>query len=307
MALTRRDFLLSGVLALAGCAGPRLLYENHPLVGRIWDARDQRFINPHELLARVAAADIVLLGEVHDNEIHHRIQDHVARAMAARGPARRLVLEQLDAEHQSAVDAARGAGATAGQLLEAGRMAKGWERAFYEPLVATALRAGWRVVAGNLSREAAQPVIRGGFDKLLPEQLSRLAVPAVWSDAREETLRKLIFEGHCKAIPPALVEGLARSQRLRDATLADALLQGPPPAALGIMGNGHARRDLGVPLYVNARNPSLALASLGMVEVTPEKTAPADYANPLGEGMFDFIWFTPQLARKDPCVGFSMR
>lgn len=297
---------LPGALStLAACAGPQLLHEDHVLSGRVWDARNERFIGREELVARAASADIALLGEVHDNGPHHRIQLDLLKGIAASGPPRGLVLEQLDAEHQAPLDRARQSGATAAELLTAGRMSKGWERAFYEPLVAAALHAGWPIIAGNLSRESAQPVIRGGFDAIAPERLERLAVPAAWNAVREERLRKLIFDGHCKAIPPTLVEGLARSQRLRDATLADALLQSAP--AVGIMGNGHARRDLGVPLYIAERNPGLSTVSIGLVEVAPDKRVPRDYWQAEAtERVFDFVVFTPQVARKDPCAGFSM-
>lgn len=90
-----------------------------------------------------------------------------------------------------------------------------------------------------------------------------------------------------------------KAQRARDAVMADTMLSFGD--AVAIVGRGHARRDMGVPLYLAARAPDATMLSLGLVEVdTP--TDPAAYAHgPLGQ-LHDYLWFTPGTRRKaDPC------
>src|SRR5687767_16011942 len=50
---------------------PAGLGHDHPLTGRIWDVAGARFIITEALVARLAPARFVLLGERHDNADHH--------------------------------------------------------------------------------------------------------------------------------------------------------------------------------------------------------------------------------------------
>ena len=94
-------------LTLAACAGQPTL-QDHPLTGKIWDPHAAAFVSTDELFQRAARAHHVILGETHDNPEHHRLQRVVLDALAARGGTRRLAMEQLDSEYQTAIDTARG-------------------------------------------------------------------------------------------------------------------------------------------------------------------------------------------------------
>jgi uncharacterized iron-regulated protein len=290
-------------VVLTGCGlSPRYLHEDHPLAGRAWDVRAERFVGRDEIIAQAATARVVLLGEVHDNALQHDLQRDFFERIAAVGPPRSAVFEQFDLEQQPAIDAARAARGSARHVVEAGGMASGWNRIFYEPLVAAALSAGWPVRAGNLSRAELQPVMRKGFSSLPPGLFERLAIGRAWNAERDAAMKKLLVESHCGSVPDALAEGLTRAQRLRDATLADVLLA-QPGAVVGVMGNGHAQRDIGVPAYVASREPAATLLSVGLLEVAPGKQKPHDYAllGAAHEPLYDFVWFTPRAVRKDPC------
>ena len=58
---------------------------DHSLAGRIYQPASGRFVSPSALIAALGRADIVLLGEKHDNADHHRLQDWVLRALIAKG------------------------------------------------------------------------------------------------------------------------------------------------------------------------------------------------------------------------------
>ncbi len=73
---------------------------------------------------------------------------------------------------------------------------------------------------------------------------------------------------------------------------------------VGIVGRGHARRDLGVPRYIAQRDAQTTVAAVGMVEVDSERLRAEDYPSDLAQ--FDYLWFTPRAQRKDPCAGFAM-
>ena len=265
---------------LAGCAH----LPAEPLEGRIWDVRAGRFVPERELFGRAAAARHVILGETHDNPEHHRLQLVVLRALA--GQRRVLAMEQFDSEHQAAMDQVTSGDAEA--LADAGRFdRKGWNWPLYRPLVEFALERRWPVRAANLSRAEARRIVGDPALSRLPP-----APPALLAG-----LERDITQGHCGHRPEAKrLAGMVEAQRARDARLASAL----DSDSVLITGNGHARRDRGVPLHLKGAE----VLSVGLVEIEPGKTAPREYLrDSYSEASFDFVWFTGRHERADPCGG----
>ena len=127
-----------------------------------------------------------------------------------------------------------------------------------KPLVVLAEKAGLPLKAANLPRIATRPVVREGYSTLPAGDTQRLALDQVWDDARQAYMAGLIEVSHCGMVTAQLRDGLVRAQRLRDATLADAALEQIDSGVVFILGRGHARRDVGVPLYLAARRPASA-------------------------------------------------
>ena len=75
-----------------------------PAGRRIWDVAARRRLSEADLTARVRSAEIVLLGEMHDNPDHHRLEAKVLSDFAARHDAPTVVFEMLDRRRQSTVD-----------------------------------------------------------------------------------------------------------------------------------------------------------------------------------------------------------
>jgi len=284
-------------LLLAACAPAYLspLERDHPLVGRVWDTRSASFVSPEALLGRAISARVVLLGEIHDNVDHHRLQEEVLAAMLKAGRAPALAMEQFDLGHQAALDSAQAQGIRDPErIADAGGLdRKGWNWPLYRPLVARALSADLRVVAANVSREEARALAKSGK----PAEGLQPAEPGLRASLEQD-----IVDGHCGyRPPPPVLAGMVEAQRARDAQMAAALVRSGTPGAVLIAGAGHTRRDRGVPAYLPAaiREATLAIAFL---EVDPEQQQPLpEYA-----GQYDLIWFTPRADRPDPCKGFRM-
>ena len=301
----RRGTLMSGLVALllASCATivPGTLRDtDHPLAGRLWDTSVQGFIDDAELLRRAAGADAVLLGEIHDNPEHHRLQARLLQARIDAGARPALLMEQFDIDQQAALDEARRSSRDLAPLM------RGWDWPQYQPLVALAATAGLTLQAANLPRASARPVVREGFASMAAGELRRLALETTWNDDRQSYMTEVIGASHCGMVTPQLRDGLVRAQRLRDATLADAALDRIDQGVVFILGRGHARRDVGVPLYLAARRPGTRVLSVGFVEVGAGKTAPAQYETERVGNIapYDIIWFTPRAERADPCLAF---
>ena len=250
---------------VAGCAHA----PSEPLEGRIWDVRAARFVSERELFDAAARARHVIVGETHDNPEHHRLQLEVLKALGSQ--RRVLAMEQFDSEHQAALDQVRSKDPEA--VADAGRFdRKGWNWPLYRPLVEFALERGWPIRAANLSRTAARRIVaEPGLSGLPPASASVVSA-----------LERDIAEGHCGQKPEARrLAGMVEAQRARDARLASALRE---PSVL-ITGNGHARRDRGVPLYMSEN-----VVSVGLVEVEPGKTTPREYLRGFySEASFDYV------------------
>jgi uncharacterized iron-regulated protein len=250
---------------------------------------------------------VLLLGETHDNPQHHALQLRVLEAQLAGGKRPALLFEQFDREVQAPLDAALAKTPPEAALEAAAELMKGWNWAFYRPMVAAALERQLPVVAANLSRAAARPVIREGLATLPDAERQRLALEQAWDDARQRYLAGLIEASHCGQVDAKMRDGLVLGQRLRDATLADAALLHPDRGVIGILGRGHAREDVGLPLYLAARSPKTSVYTIAFVEVRPGETDPAAYERDRATAAapFDAIWFTPQAERPDPCAHFG--
>ena len=261
------------------------MLQDHPLAGKIWDARAGAFVSQQDLLARLPAAAHVILGETHDNPLQHRLQRVALDSLAPAG-RRTLAMEQFDTDHQGALDAARARHADAGTLADAGRLDReGWNWPLYRPLVQFALEQGWPLAAANLSRAEARRIVADpSASGLAP------APPGL-----KASLERDLVEGHCGKRPEEKrLAGMIEAQRARDARMA-AVLAGRSTTVL-IAGNGHARRDRGVPFYLAGGG----VLSVAFIEVEADKTAPRDYAQD-----FDYLWFTPRVDREDPCKGLK--
>jgi uncharacterized iron-regulated protein len=296
----RRRFLLLAVAALAGCAAPSPAPERI-LEGRIWDARAGRFVSEDELLRRMRSVRYALLGEVHDHPTHHHLR---ARLIARLGQPVEVFFEQFDREHDDALRAAQRAGAQADALAKEGAIASTWGWPLHKPLVEAALAAGLSVRAANLADAETRRIAKAGALGPQDAALAGALAGADWPAARENALREEIFESHCRALPEKFSPAIALAQRARDAALALALGAASGGAVL-IAGNGHVRRDLGVPLYLPAGSAAL---SVGFLESRAQDTDPRAYARGAqGEAAYDYIWFTAPQPRPDPCEKFRKR
>lgn len=263
-----------------------------------------RAVDAAALAERVRGARFLLLGEVHDNPAHHRLRAELLRALLADGVPTWVVFEQIDRQHNAAVAAAArdtDAVVTAGQLSQ-----KGWAWPLHRPLFDVALAGGATVVGGNLGRAEASAVVRGGVSQA-PADLRRFiagpagaadAPPSPWTAVQNAEVIRQVDDGHCGALPPAMLAPMALAQRARDAALAQAMLQAPPGVRVVLIaGNGHVRRDVGVPHYLAAGAPDGRIVSLGVLERAPDGSTAVD-------GPYDEVWFTTRVERPDPCAAF---
>jgi uncharacterized iron-regulated protein len=75
------------------------LASDRALVGRIYEVAGDRVVTPKTLRDALVSADVVLLGEQHDNVDHHRLQAVLLKGMIDSGRRPAVAFEQIDLEN----------------------------------------------------------------------------------------------------------------------------------------------------------------------------------------------------------------
>ena len=301
--------LLAALLTpLAGCmSSPSvddgLLYSDNPLVDKIWQVKSASFIQKEQLIKRITEADYLLLGELHDNPVHHRHQAWVINQLALAGRDAGIAYEMIYREQGN-----RLAGieiTSADELIEIlNQTQTGWDyENQYRPLFVETLAAGYPIVAANLDRKKLMEVLSQSEDRL-PQGYRHILDNTPFSDVQRSDLLDEINTSHCNLLDESTASMMIQGQRIRDAVLTESLLSIDEPVKVMIAGLGHVRNDRGVPLYLekNLETPADILA-IGMIEVDPEKTEPAAYAEAWNSDKlpFDIVIFTPKVDHGDLC------
>lgn len=236
-------------------------------------------------------APVVLLGEVHDNAVGHRLRLAAFDDLLARGGRPALVLEQFDRSDQAAIDVARArqpapdAGTLIVEVLAARGAApqrSGWHWPFYEPFIERALQRGLPIVAANVGRAEARQIMRDGlaahgFDPAVPQAV----LTALAQD---------IEDSHCGMLDQATASRMALAQVARDQQMARALQAHASAGAVLLAGNGHVRTDTGVPRWLEPATRARSQA-IGVLESAADTTP------------YDQRALVPPQDRPDPCAG----
>lgn len=233
----------------------------------------------------VRSQPVVLLGEVHDNAEQHRLRAQALKALLESGARPALLMEQFDRERQPDLDRALARpGVTPDDLIAAATTGdpamQGWSWPFYRPYLALAIAYRLPIVAVNVSRAdtrviVAQGLAAQGFD------------PAVPGDIRTPQAEAIVA-GHCGMIDAPLAAKLSDAQVARDQFMARAIAAHADGAVL-LAGNGHVRRDIGVPRWLRASTRAHSV-SIGFLEADDTNT-----------DAFDVAITTPAQSRADPC------
>lgn len=237
-------------------------------------------------------ADVLFLGEQHDNAGHHSVQAAWVEKLFPTA----VVFEMLTADQAEQVD-------NDNRLdKESLETALGWADAgwpnfsMYYPIFAAAPNA--EIVGAGLTRDQIRALMQEDLSVVVGSQTAvRFGLDQPLPDGQKVEREALQREAHCNALPDNLLPRMVTVQRVRDASLAEAALtslqQFGRPVVV-ITGNGHAREDWGAPFLLRFADPDVKVFTLGQGEAGQ---------NPTGE--FRKIVDGPAVDRGDPCDAFK--
>ncbi len=247
-----------------------------------------------ETLAEVAdaliGADVIILGEVHDNPRHHQVQAGLVEALQPRA----LVWEMITQ--------AQAEGLTTQNLQDPDAIARaldwqasGWpEFSLYAPVFKAAEQAAH--FGALVPRAESQAALKAGVASHFGADAKRFGLDQPLPKAEQAAREAEQMANHCNAMPEEILPMLVDFQRLRDTSLAaaaeTALRQTGGPVVV-ITGNGHARLDRGLAIYLEHAMPDSVIRALGQME------------DGSIQGQFDVVLSAPAVPRPDPCLAFS--
>ncbi|MEL6451277.1 MAG: ChaN family lipoprotein [Pseudomonadota bacterium] len=233
------------------------------------------------------SGDVLLLGEFHDNPTHHAVQADAVRIIAPKA----VVFEMLTPdEAQALTNVARSPAAMRGAVGDFH-----WSNiADYADI----LSASPVIVGAALSRDQMRAAFSNGAAPVFGPEAQLYGLTTPLPEDEQDIREALQFDAHCGAMPAEMMGGMVAAQRLRDASFARSVIAAldsyGSPVVL-ITGNGHARMDWGVPVYLSRARPDLAVTSVGQGE--REEPPAGLYAWTLNSA--------PAPDRGDPCAAFG--
>ena len=259
---------------------------------RVYDMRRKAFSDFEAMLADLARADVVIVGEQHDDPNTHRLEAAILQGLLRRRVPLTVSLEMFERDVQPALNEYLAGRAAEEEFLKGARP---WPRygTDYRPLVEMARAHGWPVIAANVPRRYASEVAKNGLtsiDGLANEErafvskdlqcpldgyFDRFAEsmgnhPAPGSDAQSADVQR------------ATTERYYFSQCVKDETMAESIAlafdrqSGQPGCIVHFTGSFHSDFGTGTAERVRRRMPGRRVAVVTLMPVEDIDTAAPD-------------------------------
>jgi uncharacterized iron-regulated protein len=292
--------MLCGALALAGCAGAAPGTGAPPVKPFVIEPDADLTASVQLVADRARKAQVVYLGELHDNVQHHAIQVRILEALLAGGHRLALAFEMIPETQQAALDAAVRSDADRAEVdRQLEWSARGWpDFAMYWPLFELARKNGLPVIATDIDPVVNRRISRNGLGAA-GEDPARFRSAMPDDPARDKGIAQRLREAHCNQISESRALRMVESWYAQNVVMArhvsEALTQAPQVVV--IMGRGHASPGA-VPQQLAALRPGTRQFVVGLFEGKADGPV---------EPLADVQWITPSRPHPEPCLSFPQR
>jgi uncharacterized iron-regulated protein len=242
---------------------------------RVYDAHHKEFSDFETLATAAAHADVVFLGEHHDDAGTHRMELALLQAVARRRANVVLALEMFERDVQPILDQYLAGAITEEAFLKASRPWPNYN-SDYRPLVEFARVHHWPVIAGNVPRKMAAAVATGGLDAVshLVDSTRPFAAADFGCATNDDYFKRFgqAMAEHPMGAGAPTVENMYQAQCVKDETMAESIARarGDAGAPLVIQYNGDFHSDFGegVAERTRRRLPNAKIVIISAIPVT---------------------------------------
>lgn len=258
---------------------------------RVYETQGGTEVELDAMALDLAQADVVFLGEEHDNDAGHRLQLWTVKMLAEERPDLVISLEQFEADIQDVLDAYLAGDIDEEEFLANSRPWGNYHE-HYRPIVEFARREGLPVVAANIPRPLASRVAKEGG--LYAVGHERFAPWDVWTDEPEYAQRfaRAMGRTHISDSDTGLQRWFA-AQCIKDAMMAESIAEvwndlepGRRPLVVHLCGKFHSDFGLGTVSRLKRRRGELDVRIVGMESDEVLRRELTEYERRLG----DYVW-----------------
>jgi uncharacterized iron-regulated protein len=200
-----------------------------------------------QMIADLAKARVVFIGELHDNKNHHDAQLRIIQALQQQKRPLAIALEMFRAENQEVLD--RWVSGKMGEGAFRREFERNWGMwPYYEDILKYARQQRLPLVALNVPRQITQKVARTGFESLTPEEMEQ--IPGVACDVNPEYQAYIRRTLGTHAHGGASFKNFCEAQMVWDTAMAHNLMEylrkNPDTTVVVLAGSGHAWK-FGIP------------------------------------------------------------
>jgi uncharacterized iron-regulated protein len=248
---------------------------------RVFDTRNRSFTDFEAMLAEIARADVVLVGEQHDDPNTHRLESALLQGLVRRNVPVTVSLEMFERDVQPALDAYLGGRNSEEDFL---KISRPWPRyaTDYRSLVEIAKDRAWPVIAANVPRKYASEIAKGGLAPLSALSATERALIAsdlqcpkdAYFDRFAASMGEHPGSGEqadVAATRRATLERYYQSQCAKDETMAESIAasferhDGGPRLIVHFTGSFHTDFGTGTVERVRRRLPGRTVAVLSLM------------------------------------------
>lgn len=244
-----------------------------------------RTLSIGELVREISNRRIIYIGEMHDNKVHHQLQEKIISDLFGINSKIAIGMEMFRKESQDELNSYLNGAMNEDEFLESTDYKNGWGFDFtlYKPILEFAKEHKLPVIALNISPDVIGKVSDSGIAALDAVTLNMLPGSIDFSIVNYRDILMDIYKEHPHT-ESSNFDRFYEVQLIWDEFMADSidnfLVNNPDTQLVVITGNGHLVYDYGIPSRVYRRNKKDYVTIVQDIEEN--------------QGVADFIVITPE-------------
>ncbi len=267
--------------------------KRHFSQGRIIDLETEKAVDFQTLIEKLGAADVIFVGEVHNNPEHHLIQVQLLQALMERyAPPVAVAMEFFDITRQPVLDRLMNGDLDEKTFLKEVGWKRNWRFPYrlYRPLIHVSKEKGSALLGINAPGPVVRKTARSGLQSLTPEERTQVAKDIDLGDrAHREYLEEVFREHTSKDTSPHGLDNFEyfyQAQCVWDETMAETIagyMKIHGGKMVVFTGNGHIMNRFGIPMRV-LRRADVSVATIVLYPLTERTT--------INKRLADYVWLT---------------